>query len=66
MKTKKFEKKLVLNKNTIDNLTNNELQKVKGGWAPTANPTDCALSGVACHGTLCIPCQLLTVGCQLP
>ena len=41
MKSKKFEKKLVLNKKTIVNLGNNELGNVKGGDQGSAIWSNC-------------------------
>ena len=46
MKTKKFAKKLTLNKNTIANLSNGQLVKIKGGVADTEH--------------LCVPSFTLT------
>ena len=49
MKTKKFNKKLDLNKSTVVNLNNNDISKVYGGAVteypaciPTVNVTKCA------------------------
>lgn len=43
MKTKKFEKKLLLNKKTISNLSNGQLSDVKGG-RPILNTNDTVCS----------------------
>jgi hypothetical protein len=53
MKTKKFEKKLVLKKKTIANLNNGQLGQVKGGLLPTR--TDC-LTCVDCPTDTCETC----------
>jgi len=51
MKTKKFHKKLVLSKETVDNLNGNELKAVNGGnrtdWPYSRCVTDC----LACDPT---------------
>lgn len=39
MKSKKFSKKLALNKSTIADLNGNELKKVKGGCYPSIPPS---------------------------
>jgi hypothetical protein len=41
MKTKKFAKKLTLNKKTIANLGNEQLNQVKGGCASKPGETSC-------------------------
>jgi natural product precursor len=45
MKTKKFNKKLGLNKTTISNLSNNQMRAMKGGvqtdYPCVSNPTSC-------------------------
>lgn len=41
MKPKKFSKKLLLNRATISNLNNNDLQNAKGGIGPTYPITVC-------------------------
>ena len=47
MKTKKFSKKLELNKNTIANLGNNEMDIIKGGEGDSHRIT-------VCEKTICI------------
>lgn len=49
MKTKKFGKKLELNKNTIANFGNEEMGKVKGG-IPALNTNDSVCSCLATFG----------------
>jgi hypothetical protein len=41
MKTKKFEKKFTLNKKTIANLSNEQMDHVKGGCASKPGETSC-------------------------
>ena len=52
MKTKKFNKKLSLNKTTVANLSNYELNHVRGGvfTFETVCPT-CDTEGIACRPT---------------
>jgi natural product precursor len=49
MKSKKFEKKLVLNKNTIAHLSYEELVKLKGGM----NAPPSSACGTICGGWAC-------------
>jgi hypothetical protein len=49
MKTKKFGKKLVLNKDTIANFSNEQLGNVKGG-IPPLNTHDSVCSCLASYG----------------
>ena len=41
MKTKKFEKKLVLSRKTIANLNNRELERIQGGTEPRSIAEQC-------------------------
>lgn len=52
MKTKKFNTKLGLNKETISNLDSNELNRILGG-GPTLNIRLCATNVEACETTSC-------------
>ena len=58
MKTKKLEKKLVLNKKTIADLINNEMKKVHGGVSVDTCWTDCRSRCATddCCGTLLKEC----------
>ena len=48
MKSKKFNKKLSLNKSTVTHLTPEELTKAPGGYEPTVNSP-----GGTCHVNTC-------------
>ena len=56
MKTKKFNKKLVLNKKTIVNLKNGQMKKVQGGktYPPCGSP--CTEFCDTWIFTICDPC----------
>jgi hypothetical protein len=60
MKTKKLRKKLTLNKNTIANLINTDMQKVRGGFGTDG----CCTMPTGCQET-CNPavCPSLEVMC---
>ena len=64
MKTKKLSKKLTLNKNTIANLINTDMQKVHGGAGVTIGPTDCCTIHPECPNTIDFPCDTLDVLCS--
>ncbi len=52
MKTKKFSKKLTLNKKTIANLENKKMNAIRGGAIPKTDPNK------GCHtGTFLICCE---------
>lgn len=51
MKTKKFNKKLSLNKKTIANLVNKELNDVRGGISEGTDCGFCNTEGIACRPT---------------
>ncbi|MCU0290004.1 MAG: class I lanthipeptide [Acidobacteria bacterium] len=59
MKTKKIDKKLILNKNTISNLGNEEMNRLKGGETlRTECFTACATGCYACSEiTFCSHCM---------
>jgi len=50
MKTKKFGKKLVINKKTVANLNNGDMSNAKGGATYTCEPCDTMLT---CHRFCC-------------
>jgi len=56
MKTKKFTKKLTLNKNTIADLSNEQLNQVKGGCASKPGETSCHTWTHTVLYTNCINC----------
>jgi hypothetical protein len=57
MKTKKFRKKLLLNKKTIANMNNNEMLSVKGGL-PNTDYTFCTCTWcTACGETVPYSCH---------
>jgi natural product precursor len=51
MSPKQFSRKLILNKKTIANLNNGEMNNVKGGTVPTSGITKC---------TVYLPCNYPT------
>jgi hypothetical protein len=55
MKTKTFSKKLELNKKTISNLDNNEMDAVHGGTGETFAGFTCNLTNCASVCPTCIP-----------
>lgn len=61
MKTKSFHKKLSLNKNTVVNLDNNDMDKLKGGETTLT----CGACGtlVSCYPTHCKTCMTLCDDC---
>jgi len=64
MKTKKFTKRLNLNKKTIADLNGNEMIKVKGGCSPTMDISGCP-SELTCRRTFtCHPCPRFTDECE--
>jgi natural product precursor len=52
MKIKRFDKKLTLNKETIADLSNDQMEAVKGGkvtlYTPSGCPTPCDWSCIMC------------------
>ncbi|HLP59476.1 MAG TPA: class I lanthipeptide [Candidatus Deferrimicrobium sp.] len=57
MKAKKLEKKLILNKQTISNLKDGEMNKLKGGVTlRTDCKTVCISDCFTCFVTICIDC----------
>ena len=64
MKTKRFDKKLVLNKKTIAHLVNGEMKAVEGGVLITYTcpdtcrtcPTDCKTCGAMTGYPICYAC----------
>jgi hypothetical protein len=54
MKTKKFSKKLMLNKKTIANLGNDELSQVRGGRVTVTCPIECQTNEPRCTAAGCI------------
>ena len=58
MKSKVFSKKLSLNKKTVANLNNKEMQDIYGGETvePTVCKTRCITDCVACTMTRCSVC----------
>jgi hypothetical protein len=48
MKSKKFEKKLELNKETIANLKINQMKDIRGGLAPSEKSECATCSGCTC------------------
>ena len=54
MKTKKFSKKLELNKKTIANLNNEALNSVKGGRVTVTCPDECITNEPGCTAAGCI------------
>jgi len=57
MKTKKLEKKLVLNRKTITNLDNTQLSGVQGGFTTycvTVGRTECFTNCVVCDTRRCM------------
>ena len=66
MKTKKFQKKLALNKKTVANLSNGQLSKVKGGDYNTGSghpPCVISCGCVTLHFTNCVLCDTVTSPC---
>ena len=60
MKTKKFEKKLVLNKMTVSNLNGNEMLGLRAGNYSAAPPTceyECETYTISWCFTHCIYCE---------
>ncbi|NIM13661.1 MAG: hypothetical protein GTO45_16205 [Candidatus Aminicenantes bacterium] len=67
MKTKKFEKKLELNKKTIANLSNGQLGLVKGGDknVPVESESECCGTNTCGSCDTCLTCEATcnTAGC---
>jgi natural product precursor len=60
MKTKSFGKKLALNKKTVANLENKEMQRIYGGATEkticfSACVSDCLFCDIRTYRTLCCP-----------
>lgn len=66
MKTKKFEKKLVLNKKTIANLGNNELGNALGGGIPDPTGYTCLVETCPTDCGTCYTCPTECNGCSDP
>jgi len=63
MKTKKFDKKLSLNKKTVSNLSSNQMKSAYGGYETferTYCRTDCATNCV----TMCSACVMTCLICE--
>jgi len=64
MRTKKFNKKLNLNKKTIADLDPKKMNGIKGG-APSAFPSGCCSEYVTCGDTCGCPPPSVTTGCAV-
>jgi hypothetical protein len=62
MKTKTFKKKLTLNKKTVVNLNNSELNDVKGGCATEVQ--SCPLPNTSNYMMICETCCGTCSGCK--
>ena len=63
MKTKKFEKKLALNKKTVANLNNVQLSNVKGGGVIPSDPGFACLPTFETCGTCAATCDTCFTEC---
>ena len=65
MKQKKFDKRLVLNKKTVANLSNDDLMHVLGGIPPTYETTCCTPPDL-CAKTYqpCVPTHTYPIYCD--
>ena len=64
MKPKKLNKKLSLSKETVANLCDHEIKKVKGGFRETWEQTICIICTNTCVGCPTVGCtKVITCGC---
>ena len=67
MKINGFTKKLILNKRTVANLNNTDMNSLKGGiYTGYTCQDDGCDTVISCENTLCYICESITCGTAIP